>query len=116
MKIRNNRPRPKKFLALSILSVTALALLINSFPPDFKIQIFTSHLSPLTSHLLFPLLFLFLFSTTTFITKNIKHGMLLGLFVICYLGLRLVNLTHPFFFLLLAGLFLMLELLFSYKR
>jgi hypothetical protein len=114
--MRKNKRRPRKFLILSIVSLVALAYLIYFFPPDYKVQIPILDLSFLISHLSFPLLFLFIFSTATYLTKSTKHGVLLGLFAISALGLKLTNLTHPFFFLLLAGFFLMLELLISNQK
>jgi len=41
------------------------------------------------------------------------HGFLLALFIISYLLLRLNDLNHPIFFVLLAGFFIALEFFFA---
>lgn len=70
-----------------------------------------------------PVLWLFLFLTAIFcfclpfyIFKSKKHGILVSLFVITYLFFRLGGLTHPLFLIILIGLFLTLELLFTSKH
>ncbi|HUQ85647.1 MAG TPA: hypothetical protein VM077_04945 [Candidatus Limnocylindrales bacterium] len=103
-----------KYLITTAASLPLLAYLIYSFPPDFKLTIMGYQLSVI--YLFFPLLFLSLLSTISLISKSSKHGLLFGLFAVCFLSFRLNGLTHPFFFLLLAALFLVLELLFSYRK
>src|SRR4051812_32519247 len=108
------RKRPVKFLLLSIVSLVSLSLLIYHLPPTYNFSLLNSQLS--TLYLFFLLLFLFLFSLITFISKSIKHGILIALFFPIYLLFRINNLTHPFFFLLLFGLFMTLEFLFAANR
>jgi hypothetical protein len=105
--------RSLKFLVLSILSLFVLSALILFFPPGWILDIGYWKLEIL--YVFFPLLFLFLFFIGTYLFKSKKHGFFIGLFVMLYLIMRLNSLTHPFFFILLAGLFLTLELMVSRK-
>lgn len=109
--------RPLKYLFFSILSLASIASLVYLYPPDLKFEI-----GPPAGGFKFQILyafflfvFIFLFSTGTYLFKSKKHGVLIGLFVPLYLIMRLNNLTHPFFFILLAGIFLTLELMVSRK-
>jgi hypothetical protein len=110
----HRRRKPIKFLFLSITALPIIGFLVYNFPPDLKMEIGNWKLEIM--YLFLPLLFLFIFSLTTYFSKNTKHGLLLGLFVVSLLTFRMSNLTHPFFLLLLAAFFLMLELLFSYRK
>jgi hypothetical protein len=114
----NINPRNKKnvklFLLLGIPSFLGLMATIFFFSPDTNLSL-SNYKIPLLP-LFFLLLFSFFFSLGSFLFKSKIHGLLLGLFVISYLLFRLNNLTHPFFFILLAGLFLTLELLFTYRK
>ena len=112
--IMRKRKRSLKYLFLSIVSLPALIALIYFFSPAKYLSVFSFQFSVFS--LLFPLLFIFIFSITTYISKSPNHGILLGLFAISALLFRWNNLAHPFFFLLLAALFLVLELLFAYKK
>lgn len=110
----HRRRKPIKFLLISLISLPLIGFLIYSFPPNWKFEIGNLKLEII--YLLFPIIFLFFFSLTTYFSKNTKHGLLLGLFVVSLLAFRMNNLTHPFFLLLLAAFFLTLELLFSYRK
>ncbi|HSA83865.1 MAG TPA: hypothetical protein VLF20_03180 [Patescibacteria group bacterium] len=111
------RKRSIVLLIISILSFLALAYLIFFISPDYQLLVPRSF-SVVGSSLIFffPLLFLFCFSLITYLFKSKTHGLLVGLFVITFLLFRLSNLTHPFFFILLAGLFLTLELFFAHRK
>lgn len=108
------RKRPLKYLALSILSLASISGVIYFLTPSQLLPILNYKLSVM--NLFLPVLFLFIFSTTTYISKSSKHGVLLGLFMVSIISFKLNNLTHPFFFLLLAALFLVLELMFAYRK
>jgi hypothetical protein len=110
----HRRKNPTKFLYLFIIFIFLLLGLIYFYPPEYKFQIFGYRLSVIS--LFFPLLFFITYSLTAYLSKSSKHGVLAGLFIVFFLIFRLTNLTHPFFFLLLASLFLILELLFSYRK
>lgn len=62
--------------------------------------------------LLFFSLFFFIFFLTTLLLRNATQGLLLALFFVSFLTLRLFHFTHVFFFILLTGLFIALQLLF----
>ncbi|HZE87347.1 MAG TPA: hypothetical protein VE090_04020 [Methylomirabilota bacterium] len=102
------------FLISALLSLVALIFLIISFPPTLQVSLL--HISFSLLVIFFLLLGIFLFTTGTYLFKSKKHGILFACFIVSYLVLRLNNLTHPFFFILLCALFLTLELLFNYRR
>jgi hypothetical protein len=86
-----------------------LLVSIFLFPPDLSLK-----LSLITIPLyaaLFIVAFLFLYSLTAYLTRSFIHGILIGLFPVVYLIMRLNELTNPLFFVLLAGIFVGLELL-----
>lgn len=110
--------REKKFsfllLFLCLLSLALLGALIYYFPPNQAYSVLSFNLSVLL--LFFPLIFLFLFSLGALILRSKFHGTLIASFVTLYLLFRLNNLTHPFFLILLAALFLTLELMIANRR
>ena len=108
------KKRSLLFLVLGFIFLILLFLLVYYLPPDFQIKLFQFSIPSL--YIFFALLFFSLFSLVTYCTNSIKHGLLTGLFVPLYLLFRINNLTHPFFFLLLLALFVVLELLFSYRK
>jgi hypothetical protein len=110
----NKRSHPLKFLVLGILALFALAALIYFVSPSQLIPVSSFQISILP--LFFLLTFVFFFSGATFALGSKIHGILLGFLVITYLIFRLNDLTHPFFALLLLALFLVLELLFTYRK
>jgi hypothetical protein len=105
------RGRSIKFLVLSVVSLLCLVVLFVFVPPSSSISFFslTLHVSVL---LLF-VLFVLVFSLTTFFLRNKKHGILFGSFVDLYLVFRIFGFVHPLFLFLLIALFLSLELLLS---
>ncbi len=114
MRQRKKSFRSLLFIVTALLSCAGFVFLISFFPPDYQLTFFGLKLSILS--LFFTLLFLVLFCAGTVLLKSKTQGLLISLFVICYLLFRLNNFTHPFFFVLLASLFLTLELLFTYKK
>src|ERR1035437_548803 len=101
-------------LIISLLSGATLGYFILNFSPAFQFSIFSFKFSVLSFALL--LLFLLLFTLTTFALNNSRRGLLLGLLVISYLLLRLNGLTSPFFAILLLILFGGIELFFIKKK
>ena len=102
------------FFSLFLLSSISLLYLIFYQPPNLQIHLMTLSLSILL--FFFVALFCFLLSLGSLALRSTKHGILLGLFAVSYLIMRLNSLTHPFFLLLLLGIFLALELLFIGRR
>lgn len=108
------RKRSLTLLILALFSLITMLLLVGFFPPTHEFPLFTLQIPIL--YIFFITLFLCCFSATSYFFKSKVHGILLGLFLVSILVFRLNNLTHPFFFILLAGLFLTLELLFTYRK
>jgi hypothetical protein len=111
--ITNRRRRPIIQLVLGIVSLGLLGGLVYYYPPSTQ-QVYGYTISILPIFLL--LLFSTLFFLGSFIFKSKSHGFLIATFTSIYLLFRLNNLTHPFFFILLFGLFVSLELFVSYRR
>ena len=112
--LKNRRKKPLHYLFVSILSFLLLVTLILTTPPDTQLSFLGIEFSILT--LFFLLVILFFFSLPTFLFSSKKHGILLSGFVTLYLMFRLMDLTHPFFLIVLLALFLTLELLFTSRR
>jgi hypothetical protein len=102
------------FLGLSLILGGLCGSLIFFLPPDFQVQVGTIQVSIV--YLFFSLLFLFLFCLVSFALQSKTHGLLFGGFVVTYLGFRLNGLVHPFFFILLVAIFLLLELVFFNRK
>lgn len=111
MQRKNRKPF---FLISGIISLTLFLLYVNFISPDKSITFFSLQLSPLIPF--FFLLFLSLYCFTTYLTHRGLNGLLVSVFITAYLLLRLNNLTHPIFFLLLLALFIVLELLLTSKK
>lgn len=113
---RSQRNIRKKifFLFLFSLFTFLLIILLILVPPSTTITIASLSISilPFFLFLLFGVLFTFCIA----FFNSVTHGILLGLFVICYLLLRINELTHPFFLILLFAIFLTLELMVSYRK
>ncbi|MCL6096771.1 MAG: hypothetical protein M1444_03800 [Patescibacteria group bacterium] len=108
------KKRPLRLLVLGLLSIVSLIYLVLNFPPtygftisDFRFQILPIGLA---------LLSLFIFSLFGFVLNNKRRGFLVAVFVLGYLILRLMSLTHPFFIILLLVLLIMLEFLFAKRK
>jgi hypothetical protein len=54
---------------------------------------------------------IFFYSVTAYLFRSFIHGILVGLFPVIYLIMRLNDLTSPLFFVLLAAIFVVLEIL-----
>lgn len=108
------RRRNPFMLVLFCLFLFSLGILLLYFPPTSYYNIGGFHIT------LLPVFFFFLFgvffSGGAFLFKSKSHGILFGLFIVIYLILRINNLTHPFFLILLFALFLTLELMVSYRK
>lgn len=93
---------------ITFLSLIAIILFI---PPSFRF------VTPLFSFSIlsvaFPLVFVLFFAIGTLLFKTRMHGFLLSSFVTSYLLLRLNDLNHPIFFVLLAAFFIALEFFFA---
>jgi hypothetical protein len=113
-----------KFLILSLLSALAFGFFVyfvapnTQFIPNTLLTMtpFANQNATATRALFFILLALFLFSSGTYVFKSKTHGILIASFAVIYLIFRLSNLTNPFFLILLAALFLTLELFVSYRK
>lgn len=105
---------PFFFTTLAVLSFAALGLIIYAFPPTANYTLVAFPLSILL--LFFPLVFSFFFFATSAIFRSKWHGSLVASFVTLYLLFRINNLTHPFFLILLAALFVTLELMVANRR
>lgn len=103
--MRGNK-RSRKLLVLSVVSLAALIYIIFSLSP---IQQFT--ILPV----FFSLLFVTIFSFTSFLFNDLRKGVIVGIACVLYLLLRMNNLTHPFFLILLIGIVIAIELLFRKK-
>jgi hypothetical protein len=107
------RRRPLKYLFLSIFSLVGLIGLLFFVPPSYQLPLAILQLPIVVPF--FIVVALFCFSAVTYIFKSRKHGILFSLFVVSYLLLRLSGFTHPLFFLLLLGIFLTFEMVFTTK-
>lgn len=108
------RRRNPFMLVFFFLFLSSLGVLLFYFPPTSFYSIGGVNLTLLP--VFFFLLFGVFFSAGAFLFKSKSHGILFGLFIVIYLILRINNLTHPFFLILLFALFLTLELMVSYRK
>lgn len=118
------RKRPILLLILGFLLFGSLAYIIINFDPMSKFSIFPAKqdLAP-RDNFQFPILpiffivvFLSTFSLSAFLLNNSRRGLFMALFIVANLLLRLFNITHPFFPILLIALFFVLDLLFSNRK
>lgn len=108
------RKRSYTLLFMGIISFLVLFYIILFLSPTYEVQ--SSNFTFPIMYLFFLSFFLFVFSLITFIFKSKTHGLLIGLFFVSFLIFHLNDLAHPFFFILLAALFLTLELFFTYRK
>ena len=117
----NRRKRSFWLLVLSLLSLAALIYLIVSFSPSSKLHLplgalakwgITNYQLPILP-VFFLLLFTFLFSLLSYLSRNLRRGATIGLLIITYLTFRMLNLDSPLFIVLLIALFISLELFFK---
>jgi hypothetical protein len=99
-----------KYLLSTVGLVGILGYMLYTVPPSFTASLYSIKISIVL--LFFILALFFLFSLFMFLTGSKKHASLLSLFIIICLVFLLYNFTQPFFFVLLAALFFILEILF----
>lgn len=118
------KKRPIWLLVLSSLLLASLVYLVLNFPPTHKFTIYNLSFDPWLrtkgQFTILPLFFILLFSTLyslfTALLSNKRRGLLIALFFSIYLILRLINLTHPFFLILLIALFGGIEIFFVKRK
>ncbi|OGH19049.1 MAG: hypothetical protein A3F31_01245 [Candidatus Levybacteria bacterium RIFCSPHIGHO2_12_FULL_38_12] len=102
------------FLVLSILSFLGILYVFFFLPPDFIFFTVNHELS--TVWLFFLLLFIFFLSLTFYLLVSLKRATFVGLFVVVFLWLRLIHLTHFLYPILLLLLFILLDLSFQKRK
>ncbi|MEK7605188.1 MAG: hypothetical protein AAB478_01555 [Patescibacteria group bacterium] len=108
------KKRNPLYLILSTLSLLSLIGIVVFLKPTATISL--GFVAIPFIWLFFIPLVIFAFSTPSFLLKSRKHGVLIAIFVTSFFLFRLFHLTHPLFLVLLLGLFLTLELLFTSKH
>lgn len=102
------------YLFLAILFGIATAYLIYTFPPSYKIPASTIQIS------IIPLFLISLtgliYTALTFIFIQKTQGILFTVFIISYLALRLIGLTHWIFIIMFIALFITAELFVLKKK
>ncbi|RJQ35900.1 hypothetical protein C4559_06080 [Candidatus Microgenomates bacterium] len=112
--MRNRKKRPFWLLTISFLSLAGLFYLAFSLSPSSQLSIFNFQFSIII--LFFLLIFVFIFSLFSFLFKNTRRGLFLGLLAGSFLLLRLFSLTQIIFPLLLVFLYITLEFFFSKQK
>jgi len=105
-KIKRSRFKRKNFLPTLILAILFWGIwtwFIFSFPPANNFLLFTFYF----------LLFLATFLTAALIFANSRKGLLIALFLILFLLFRYHHLANVLNILILAGIFISLEVYFS---
>lgn len=102
------------FFMLFILCFVLLSLIIIYIPPTSTLIIAGVPLSPLPFFLM--LTFGLFLAISALLFNTVIHGILIGLFLVCYLLLRVNDLAHPFFLILLSAIFLTIELMISSRK
>lgn len=102
------------YLLLSILFGILTVYIFYNFPPGYKFPISEIEIPVL------PIFFIslagFIFSLLTFIFIQKTQGLIVSFFVILYLIIRIMGLTHWIFALLVVALFITSELFILKKR
>ena len=125
-KLQRSRRKPEKlkpiarkrfnffYLLLAILFGILTAYILINFPPSYKISVYM---------LSIPIVPIFIISLAgsifcifTFIFKRKLQGIIFSVFVILYLILRLLGLTHWIFLVLILALFITTELFVLKKK
>lgn len=116
---RKIRPIARKrhnfiYLLLAILFAISTGYITVNFPPDHMFEIANIKLS------IFPFFFIslsvFVFSLTIFLFKRKSQGTIIASFILAYLIIRLIGLTHWLFAVLIFSLFITLELFILKKK
>lgn len=105
--------RRKKLVPLFILTILSwifLGYFTATFPPEGEIRIMNYELRSM--HLFFSLIFLSTFSLFSLVLNNTRHGILLAMTIVTFLTLRVLQLTHPFYLIILISTLLALEFTF----
>jgi len=110
MNIARRKKRPVLFLFSWIIASLILFYLIVFVSPTYQLLFTNYHLPVIYFFFLF--FFIAVFSLTTLALNNIRWGALISFFLISYLLLDLLGLTHPFFAILLIIIFIILEIVF----
>lgn len=103
------KQRKRIFLLVAVLSLGGIVALINFSSPEAIISI--GWVSIPSYIILFPLIFVSLYSLTAYAFRSFIHGILLGIFPVVYLTMRMNELTSMLFLVLLAAIFITLEIL-----
>lgn len=106
--------RSWSLLVVSIFSLIIIFLLIFFVDPLQPMSVSILTIPPLV--ILYLLIFISLFGIISFLWKSKLHGILVASLMVIYLLFRQNNLTHPFFAVMLLALFLVIELMFTYKK
>lgn len=93
----------KILLLTTIISLAGVAWIILTLPPGTSYDLGILSLSILLAF--FPLFFIFVFGVITLIFKRPVFGILVGLLFVILMLFRLSGLTHPFFIILVLGIF-----------
>lgn len=101
-------------LFFSIVFLIALGLIIFIVPPSQQFHFVSITISVL--YIFLVLLYFFMFFLSMVLLKSVKHALSISLFTITALFFLLYKLTHPLFFIMLAALFIVAELLFTAKK
>jgi hypothetical protein len=121
-KSRRKLPKPRPisrrrhnfiYLLLGILFAILTIYILFTFPPSSKLAVGNIGI-PIIPIFLVSLTG-FIFCTFTFIFIQKTQGILIGIFVILYLILRMIGLTHWIFLVLVLGLFTAVEF-FIFKK
>jgi hypothetical protein len=102
------------YLLISILLLIILSYLFVNFSPFHKFQIF-NFLLPILP-IFFFLLGIFIYCLSTFLFIGKQHGAIICIFILTYILMRLIGLTHWIFLILILGLLVTTELFIIKKK
>jgi hypothetical protein len=109
----HRRGRSIYLIIICIAALLLLGFLLYAFQPS---QQLLPNLPITPIPIFFSLLFIFLFTGVSYAVNNKAHGLVAGLFAVLCFTFLLLNLRHPFFFILLFAFFLMCDLFISYRK
>lgn len=101
------------FIILFVISCALLLFVLIQIDPEQPFPVLSIKLNPL--FLLFPVIFLLLFSIGTLMLRNIRRGILLGIFGIAFLLLRFFGYGDILFIAIVALILVLIEAFF-FKR
>lgn len=104
----------KKFLLLFVIFSLSLAALIFFLSPKFEIEAYGYKISII--YIFFILLLLSSFTLIKIFIKGYKHAFIGSIFIVICGIFLLEKLTNPFFFILLAAIFLISDILLSRNK